>query len=192
MMSSQTTICWKRLKDEELSLDGISELDLYGEKYLWEIGGDISNPKDNIYFFTKLKKLFENRVGRTASYGVWNESSTDKIYDYKGDVIGARKLFCFKVKQGSCITKSNKIMHEFSLVGKQEQTFWVLCTFQKNRSNQELVSKDAFKIFTLVLVLTCCYMRMKSNKERGCVAMLNAMCLKGATSLYTSKKFKNS
>ena len=101
----------------KLSMDGISELDLYGEKYLWEIRNDISNLKDNVYFFTRRKKISKNRVGRTASCGVWNESSTDKIYDYKGDVIGARKLLCFKVKHGLCTTKSNKIMHEFSLVG---------------------------------------------------------------------------
>jgi hypothetical protein len=96
---------------------------LYGDKYLLEICGDISNLKDSVYFFTRLKKLFKNRVGQTTGCGIWNKSSTDKIYDYKGDVIGARKLFYFKVKQGSCITKSNKIMHEFSLIGKQEQTF---------------------------------------------------------------------
>jgi hypothetical protein len=112
-------------------LDGFNELDLYSEKYFWEIFGDISNLKDNVYFSTRLKKLSKNRVGRTAGIGVWNKSSTTKIYDYKGDVIGARKLFCFKLKQGFFTTKSNKIMHEFLLVGKQEQTFWVLCTFQK-------------------------------------------------------------
>jgi hypothetical protein len=104
-------------------LDGISELDLYSEKYLWEICGDIYNLKDNVYLFTRPKKLSKNRVGQTTGCWVWNESSTDKIYDYKGDIIGARKFFCLKVKQGSCTTKSNKIMLWFSLVGKQEQTF---------------------------------------------------------------------
>ena len=96
--------------------------------------------KEKVYFSTKLKKLLKN-VGRT----VWNESCTDKIYDYKGNVIGARKLFCFKVKQESWTMKSNKIMHEFSLVGKQEQTFWILCTLQKKESKSRASIKRRFR-----------------------------------------------
>jgi hypothetical protein len=79
-------------------LDGISELDLYSEKYLLEICGDIYNLNDNVYFFTRPKKLSKNRVGQTTGCGVWNESSTNKIYDYKGDIIGARKFFLFQCK----------------------------------------------------------------------------------------------
>jgi hypothetical protein len=51
-------------------------------------------------------------VGRTAGCRVWHENSVVKIYDNKGDVIGARKLFSFMVKQGSCMKKSDWIMHD--------------------------------------------------------------------------------
>jgi hypothetical protein len=68
-------------------------------------------------------------VGRTAGgCGVWHESSSDKVCDAQGDVIGFRKLFCFKVKK----QKSNWLMHEFSLVGEGD---WVLCTIQKKESS---------------------------------------------------------
>jgi hypothetical protein len=101
---------------------------MYGEKAPWQI----CDQEEKVYFFTRLKKLSKNRVARTAGCGVWHENSTNKIYDNQGDVIGARKLFCFKVKEGSRMKKSDWIMHEFSLVGEQERTAnWVLCTVQK-------------------------------------------------------------
>jgi hypothetical protein len=57
----------------------------------------------------------------------------------KGDVIGARKLFCFKVKDGSTMKRSDWIMHEFSLVGEHEpSTSWVLCTLQKKGSESRI------------------------------------------------------
>jgi hypothetical protein len=76
--------------------------------------------KEKVYFFTRFKKLSKNRVGRTIGCRVWHGNSTVKIYDNKGNVIGARKLFSFMVKQGSCTKKSNWIMHDFSLIGEQE------------------------------------------------------------------------
>lgn len=59
---------------------------------------------------------------------MWHENSSDNVYDNQGNVIGAKKLFCFKVKEGSSMMKSDWIMHEFSLVG---ETNWVLCTVHK-------------------------------------------------------------
>ena len=121
----------KKVKGEELSWHVIGELDLYDEKATQEICGDISDMKEKVSFSTKLKKLLKNRVGRTTGCEVWNESCIDKIYDYKGDVIRARNMLCFNVKQGLFTPKSDQIMHEFSQVGKQEQTSQVMCTLQK-------------------------------------------------------------
>jgi hypothetical protein len=68
-------------------------------------------------------------VARTAGSGVWHENASHDIYDEEGDVIGSKKLFCFKVKDGSTMKRSDWVMHEFSLVGEHEQsTKWVLCT----------------------------------------------------------------
>ncbi|GLT65501.1 hypothetical protein SLA2020_379310 [Shorea laevis] len=126
----------RKVRGEELGWDGIGESDIYGEKAPWQICGDLCD-QEKLYVFTRLKKLSKNRVARSAGCGVWHENSSDKIYDYQGDVIGARKLFCFKVKESSCMKKSNWIMHEFSLVGEQERTTnWVLCTIQKKGSDQ--------------------------------------------------------
>jgi hypothetical protein len=89
----------KKIKGEALSWEGIIECDIYGERSPWEICSDLSYPEEKVYFFTRLKKLSKNRVGRTADCGVWHENSAVKIYDYKGNVIGARKLFSFMVNK---------------------------------------------------------------------------------------------
>jgi len=127
----------KKVMGEELPWDGIGECDLYGEKPPWEICGDQEGEK--VYFFAKLRKLSKSRVARTAGSGVWHENSSHNIYDEEGDVIGARKLFCFKVKDGSTMKRSDWIMHEFSLVGEHEQSAnWVLCTLQKKGSESRI------------------------------------------------------
>ncbi|XP_062173465.1 NAC domain-containing protein JA2-like [Alnus glutinosa] len=127
----------KKVMGEELPWDGIGECDLYGAKPPWEICGDQEGEK--VYFFAKLKKLSKNRVARTAGSGVWHENSSHHIYDEEGDVIGARKLFCFKVKDGSSMKRSDWVMHEFSLVGEHEQcTKWILCTLQKKCSESRI------------------------------------------------------
>ncbi|XP_062173473.1 NAC domain-containing protein 41-like [Alnus glutinosa] len=46
----------------------------------------------------------------------------DKIFDNKGNIIGAKKLFNFNVIAGLTTKNSNWIMHEFSLVDKQQQS----------------------------------------------------------------------
>jgi len=127
----------KKVMGEELPWDGIGECDLYGEKPPWEICGDQEGEK--VYFFAKLRKLSKSRVARTAGSGVWHENSSHHIYDEEGDVIGARKLFCFKVKDGSTMKRSDWIMHEFSLVEEHEpSTSWVLCTIQKKGSESRI------------------------------------------------------
>jgi hypothetical protein len=127
----------KKVKGEELPWDGIDECDLYGEKPLWQICGDQEDEK--VYFFARLKKLSKSRVARTAGSGVWHENASHHIYDEEGEVIGSRKLFCFKVKDGSTMKRSDWVMHEFSLVGEHEQsTKWVLCTLQKKGSESRI------------------------------------------------------
>jgi hypothetical protein len=88
----------KKIKGEALPWEGIVECDVYGEMSPWEICGDLFDPEEKVYFFTRRKKLSKNRVGRTADCGVWHENFAVEIYDYKGNVIGARKLFSFMVK----------------------------------------------------------------------------------------------
>ncbi|XP_059451331.1 NAC domain-containing protein 19-like [Corylus avellana] len=131
-----------KVRGEDLGWDGIGEFDIYGEKAPWQFCGD----QEKLYVFTRLKKLSKNRVARTAGCGVWHENSSVKIYDDQGDVIGARKLFSFKVKEGSCMKKSNWIMHEFSFVGERERTTdWVLCTIQKKESESRAGVKRCFQ-----------------------------------------------
>ncbi|XP_059439493.1 NAC domain-containing protein 19-like [Corylus avellana] len=128
-----------KARGEDVGWDGIRDFDIYGEKAPWQFCGD---QEEKLYVFTRLKKLSKNRVARTAGCGVWHENSSDKIYDAQGDVIGARKLFCFKVKK----QKSNWLMHEFSLVGEGERTTdWVLCTIQKKESRSRAGVKRCFQ-----------------------------------------------
>ncbi|XP_059436802.1 NAC domain-containing protein 41-like [Corylus avellana] len=129
-----------KVRGEDIGWDGIGEFDIYGEKDPWQFCGD----QEKLYVFTRLKQLSKNRVARTAGCGVWHENSVDKIYDCQGDVIGVRKLFCFKVKK----QKSNWLMHEFSLVGEGERertTDWVLCTIQKKESRSSVGVKRCFQ-----------------------------------------------
>jgi hypothetical protein len=142
----------KKVKGEELSWDGIPDYDLYGEKPPWEICGD----QEKVYFFTTLKKLSKNRVARTAGCGVWHENCTVKIYDNRGDIIGARKLFNFNVKEGSTTKNSNWIMHEFSLVGEQQGTNCVLCTLQKKGSESSSGVKRRFEEESHQRKRVCC------------------------------------
>ncbi|XP_062173469.1 NAC domain-containing protein 41-like [Alnus glutinosa] len=143
----------KKVKGEELSWDGIPDCDLYGEKPPWEICGD----QEKVYFFTTLKKLSKNRVSRTAGCGVWHENCTVKIYDNRGDIIGARKLFNFNVKEGSTTKNSNWIMHEFSLVGEQQQgTNLVLCSLQKKGSESSSGVKRRFEEESHQRKRVCC------------------------------------
>jgi hypothetical protein len=80
--------------------------------------GDLCNQEEMLYFFTRLKKIYRNRVAQIASCGVWHENSSDNIYDNHGDVTGASNLLCFKVKEGLFTKKSNWIMDEFLLIGE--------------------------------------------------------------------------
>jgi hypothetical protein len=103
-----------------------------------------------------LKKLSKNRVARTAGCGVWHENCTVKIYDNRGDIIGARKLFNFNVKEGSTTKNSNWIMHEFSLVGEQQGTNCVLCTLQKKGSESSSGVKRRFEEESHQRKRVCC------------------------------------
>ncbi|XP_062173478.1 NAC domain-containing protein 41-like [Alnus glutinosa] len=142
-----------KVKGEQLSWDGIPDCDLYGEKPPWEICGD---KDEKAYFFTELKKLSKNRVARTTGCGVWHENCTVKIYDNRGDIIGARKLFNFNVKEGSTTKNSNWIMHEFSLVGEQQGTNCVLYTLQKKGSESSSGVKRRYEEGSHQRKRVCC------------------------------------
>jgi hypothetical protein len=81
-------------------------------------------------------------MARTAGCGVWHENSSGNIYYNQGDVISARKLFYFNVKEGSFTKKSNWIMYEFSLAGETNK---VLCIIQKKGSESKSGLKRLFE-----------------------------------------------
>jgi len=91
-----TNYLLNKVKGEPLPWDDILESDMYGEKSLWQICGDLCDQEENLYFFTRLKKLSKNRVARTTGYGVWHENSSDNVYDNQGNIIGAKKTVMFQ------------------------------------------------------------------------------------------------
>ena len=71
------------------------------------------------YFFTMLNRVSEDRVARTVgNFGAWHVSSTKDIYDPKTQkLIGMKKLLNFKEYEKDGKSKTEWIMHEFSLGG---------------------------------------------------------------------------
>ncbi|KAL4607639.1 hypothetical protein ACB092_09G190000 [Castanea dentata] len=75
---------------------------------------------EKYYFFTMLNRVKgESRVARTVGYyGAWHVSSTNEVYDPKTQkLIGINKLLNFKVHEKDGMSKTEWIMHEFSLAG---------------------------------------------------------------------------
>nr|POE99860.1 nac domain-containing protein 19 [Quercus suber] len=76
---------------------------------------------EKYYFFTMLNRVGgdESRVARTVGhYGAWHVSSTNEVYDPKTQkLIGMKKLLNFKVYEKDGMSKTEWIMHEFSLAG---------------------------------------------------------------------------
>ena len=75
---------------------------------------------EKYYFFTMLNRVGgESRVARTVgNYGAWHVSSTNEVYDPKTQkLIGMKKLLNFKVYEKDGMSKTEWIMHEFSLAG---------------------------------------------------------------------------
>jgi hypothetical protein len=75
----------------------------------------------------------------------------------KGDVIEARKLFSFKVKEDLYMKKSNWITNEFSFVGEREwSTDLVLCTIQKKESESRVGVKRSLTVIFVETPSPCC------------------------------------
>uniref|UniRef100_A0A7N2M2V9 NAC domain-containing protein n=1 Tax=Quercus lobata TaxID=97700 RepID=A0A7N2M2V9_QUELO len=75
---------------------------------------------EKYYFFTMLNRVGgESRVARTVgNYGAWHVSSTNEVYDPKTQkLIGMKKLLNFKVYEKDGMSKTEWLMHEFSLAG---------------------------------------------------------------------------
>jgi hypothetical protein len=91
-----TNYLLNKVKGQPLNWDDIRESYMYGEKLPWQICGDLCDQEENLYFFTRLKKLSKNQVARTTGYGVWHENFSDNVYDNQGNIIGAKKTVLFQ------------------------------------------------------------------------------------------------
>ncbi|CAA2963438.1 NAC transcription factor NAM-B2-like [Olea europaea var. sylvestris] len=131
-----------------LPCDRILDRNLYGENGTpwiifsnndpWEIVGEseIGIVKKEIYVFTKVKRIDRRHV-RVAGCGTWAGKSKPKvIQNCKGEVIGVKKSFTFKVsgnlKQDELIKKNGRyIMHEYTLEGSSlegvDNTDYAVC-----------------------------------------------------------------
>ncbi|KAK2634824.1 hypothetical protein Ddye_029616 [Dipteronia dyeriana] len=140
----------KKVRGQQFPWNGVQICDLYGDKPPWEIflhGTDheLLEKDHKFYVFTKLKKAGQKRVSRVAGCGTWHgDKRTVMIYadkKNKSGLIGFKKNFTFKVKNGS--KKSHWIMHEFSLAGESlmgidyKSCDFVLCRLKKNGVKQE-------------------------------------------------------
>ncbi|XP_056170502.1 NAC domain-containing protein 72-like [Syzygium oleosum] len=121
----------------DLSFSGfIPEFDVY-EKEPWKFFDEDADR--SLYFFTKIK-MKKSRAERTAGSGFWKGVKTTDIEDHQGNIVGHKKHFNFKAKDGSSFERENAakgswIMHEYSML-KQEI---VLCKirFKKEESREK-------------------------------------------------------
>ncbi|KAL2530220.1 NAC domain containing protein 32 [Forsythia ovata] len=124
---------------QPLPWDGILEKNLYGDNATpwviltendWEISRQTARAyedsvsKDEMYVFTKLKKIGTVRFGRVAGSGKWNDNQPFKyIKNRQGEIIGIKKIFTFKVKgekgheKMDHMEKGHWIMHQYTLAG---------------------------------------------------------------------------
>ncbi|KAI6674755.1 hypothetical protein NL676_002661 [Syzygium grande] len=105
----------------DLSFSGfIPEFDVY-EKEPWKFFDEDADR--SLYVFTKIK-MKKSRAERTAGSGFWKGVKTTDIEDHQGNIVGHKKHFNFKAKDGSSFERENAakgswIMHEYSML-KQE------------------------------------------------------------------------
>ncbi|KAI6674756.1 hypothetical protein NL676_002662 [Syzygium grande] len=134
----------------DLSFSGfIPEFDVY-EKEPWKFFDEDADR--SLYVFTKIK-MKKSRAERTAGSGFWKGVKTTDIEDHQGNIVGHKKHFNFKAKDGSSFERENAakgswIMHEYSML-KQEI---VLCKirFKKEESGK----KQGTTIFLSMAVRT--------------------------------------
>ncbi|KAF8006533.1 hypothetical protein BT93_K0741 [Corymbia citriodora subsp. variegata] len=109
-----------RVKGHVVFPEFIREFDVY-EKEPWEFFDE--NAGKSLYVFTKLK-MKKSRVERTAGSGYWKGAKSTNVKDCHGNVIGHKKHFNFKVKDGSPsdgqnAEKGSWIMHEYSMLNQE-------------------------------------------------------------------------
>ncbi|KAL2530219.1 NAC domain-containing protein 19 [Forsythia ovata] len=122
---------------QSLPWDGILEKNLYGDNAMpwviltendWEIyrttarAYEDSVSKDEMYVFTKMKKIPGLRFVRVAGSGYWDDNHVTKyIKNRQGEIIGIKKSFTFRVKgkkgqeKIDHMEKGRWIMHEYTL-----------------------------------------------------------------------------
>ncbi|KAL5543832.1 hypothetical protein UlMin_007616 [Ulmus minor] len=120
----------------------------------WDLpAGDSEEEK---YFFSNKEAKYRNgtRTNRRTSSGYWKATGSDKkiVSSTKKDIFGMRKTFVFYNGKPTHGTRTDWIMHEYSLFNAETNNFpqidlnqtenWVLCRiFMRERStkNEEIV-----------------------------------------------------
>ncbi|OMP05739.1 No apical meristem (NAM) protein [Corchorus capsularis] len=121
----------------------VQECDLYGQKEPWEIWdmfGGATHNKEDLYFFTRLKKKSstDSRTNRSVGSGTWNDNSDTKEIKHPrhpSQTLGIRKRY--RYEDGKPDQVGKWILHEFSL--KIIETNMVLCRLRKNQRKQKQV-----------------------------------------------------
>ncbi|KAF8006531.1 hypothetical protein BT93_K0739 [Corymbia citriodora subsp. variegata] len=109
-----------RVKGDVVFPEFIHEFDVY-ENEPWKFFDE--NKGKCLYIFTMLK-MKKSRVERMVGSGYWKGAKSTDIKDRYGNVIGHKKHFNFKVKDGSpSNSRNNKkgswIMHEYSMLNQE-------------------------------------------------------------------------
>jgi len=123
--------------------DIIVEFDPYGEKEpseIWDMfGGPSIDETEDLFFFTKLKRLSRSRVNRSVgSGGTWSNESSKTIYA-RGTRIPIAKKRNFRYENPGSPQDGAWLMREYSLpmktqpdVGSSSSSSYVVCRLSKN------------------------------------------------------------
>nr|XP_048322384.1 NAC domain-containing protein 12-like [Ziziphus jujuba var. spinosa] len=132
-------------RSENLHGYPLMEYDLYGSEEPWQVwnrfGGNRRKGED-LYFFTKLKKVNSNGCQinrRVGSNGTWSAAYSEDIETRIGCVSVAAHKTHLRYKKQGCPGHGAWIMHEFSLDNYNE---YVLCRLRKKNDNKRKISKD--------------------------------------------------
>ncbi|KAL1206174.1 NAC domain-containing protein 41 [Cardamine amara subsp. amara] len=104
----------------------------------WDLPGDYDSER---YFFSTREAKYPNgnRSNRSTGSGYWKATGIDKQIGNK--IIGMKKTLVFYKGKPPNGTRTNWVLHEYRLVGSQQELYgqnmnWVLCrVFLKKRSD---------------------------------------------------------
>ncbi|KAJ0084154.1 hypothetical protein Patl1_29545 [Pistacia atlantica] len=134
---------YNRVHNLPFPCDSVLECDLYGILEPWQIWEMYEGPKlgkQDLYFFTPLKKISKkgSKICRRVGSGTWKgEDGETEIKDEITHMkIGSRKRFRYENKGSE--HHAGWIMHEYKLIGHDE---FVVCRIRKNESDEDAVVK---------------------------------------------------